>query len=663
MAYEIPPETVQFIDREAEQARIFRAVAEWSGGSRPLCVALRGLGGTGKTELAFRLARTLRERYPDQVLYVDLDDLRRDGVVEVADALGDLLRSLGVGRDWMGQTFKARCKQYWTQTDGKRLIVVIDNARYGSEVVPLLPASGAGLAIVTSHGPLYDLEDGAAVDVVLDPLDDRYAMELLRRAVDDARLVAEPDAAASLLRLCSGLPAALHVAARWLRKHRRRSLSHLLADLTTELHGKGLPMVERVWDAAYRGLGPGAARLYRLLAVVPGPSFTPAVAAAALGCDRDGADAALEELEAAGLLDDRDVLNTKDDRKRLPELLRAHAARRAREDGGDEERAEARQRIVRWYVRQAQRADAVVAGGRMTFATLFPAVDGVPDVPFRNAADDAGRTGSAAGWLHVERHALYACVRLAYAHGLDAEAWALCEPLWTHHLDHPGSAETIEVFRTGVAAAQRAGHLPALVRMRCQLARALWESGRMEEAAREVEQALSAAPSLGESGKERKLRASVVEFRGMLHSAQGDWAAAAPDFEMSCRMHREIANAYGVMLLTYRLGEALAALGDLERAATVLEQAHAEAAGLERERMTARTGFALGGVLHRLGRSAEARRLYTAALTSARRRGSDHDEARILDALAALAEETGNPAEARRHREAAHAIRTRNSAV
>jgi hypothetical protein len=45
-----------------------------------------------------------------------------------------------------------------------RLILVLDNARYASEVLPLLPASGGSLVIVTSHGPLRDLEDGAAPD-------------------------------------------------------------------------------------------------------------------------------------------------------------------------------------------------------------------------------------------------------------------------------------------------------------------------------------------------------------------------------------------------------------------------------------------------------------------------------------------------------------------
>ncbi|MFB6978334.1 tetratricopeptide repeat protein [Streptomyces scopuliridis] len=685
MTYQIPPPVPYFVGRQREQALAATAVAERdgerdserngeregerdgererAGESRPLLFALSALGGTGKTELAFQLARTLRSRHPDGVLYVDLDDFRRGGVVEVGDALGDLLGSLGVEPEWLKPSFKARCKQYWTKTDGTSLVIVVDNARYAAEVVPLLPASGDSVVIATSQGPLYDLEDAAAIDLALPPLDPPDAMALLRSIAGDARLAAEPEAARRLVGLCCGLPAALHVAGRWIRRHRRSPLPRLIDELTAELHGKGIPMVDVLWDAAYRGLGPEAALLYRMLPSIPGTSFTPEAATAILGRGRDTADRALEELESAGLLDTRDVSGTGDDRKRLPELLRAHAGRRAG-DSTEEERAAWRLRIVRWFLRQAQRADRYAAGTRMTFADLVDPIPGAPDVPFGDgedvAANAAARKEQAFRWLESERHALYASVDLSYARGCDTEAAAFGEPLWTHYLDHPHYADGIEAFRTALAAAQRAGHIPLIVRLRCQLARPLWKQGEFAEAEHELAQALSASGSLGESDRYRKLGASVVEFHGMLRSARGDWAAAAADFEASREVHRAIGNEYGAMLQTYRLGEAVAELGQLERAAGLLEEAHTEAGRLGRERLTARTGFALGGVLHRLGRGGAARELYIAALDSARERGADHDEARILDALAVLAEEEGRTAEARGHREEARVIRERN---
>ncbi|PAZ17262.1 hypothetical protein CLM62_03125 [Streptomyces sp. SA15] len=291
---------------------------------------------------------------------------------------------------------------------------------------------------------------------------------------------------------------------------------------------------------------------------------------------------------------------------------------------------------------------------------------GTLDVLFERPGD-APHVGKrrAHRWLESERHALFACVRIAHAVGVEGEwgtdeAWALCEPLWTHFLDHPHYADHIDAFRTGVAAAQRAGDVRAVIRMRCQLARPLWEQGDFEASDRELSHALRAVEAaLGKSKDERKLAASAREFRGMLRAAQGDWASAAADFEASRAEHAGIGNAYGVTLQTYRLGEALAHLGELERAAELLARARVEFEEGGRIRLTARAEYALGGVLARLGRADEARELYLTALAGSRGRGGSRDEARVLEALAELAAGESRAAEAEEHRAAARAVRER----
>ncbi|MFF4175619.1 tetratricopeptide repeat protein [Streptomyces sp. NPDC001750] len=237
---------------------------------------------------------------------------------------------------------------------------------------------------------------------------------------------------------------------------------------------------------------------------------------------------------------------------------------------------------------------------------------------------------------------------------------ALCEPVWTYALDHPHQSDVTEVFRLGAASAVRSGNAAWVVRMRCQLARPLWESERLDESGREIAGALAAVDLLGPSVRDRKLHASAIEFRGMLNSARGDWNAAIGDFARSRELHRMIPNPYGVLLQTYRMGQASAELGDLEEAERLLTEAHDAAVADHRERMTARTGFVLGGVLRRLGRTDEARRLYGEALARARERGSEFEQVRVLDAFAELTRDEGRDTEAEEHRAAADAIRNRN---
>ncbi|GLF96561.1 hypothetical protein [Streptomyces yaizuensis] len=655
--FQLPPALGHFEDRRAEQETIERATGAREGRAGPLVVALTGIGGIGKTALGFQVARTLSERFPDGVLYVDLDDLRRDGTVELADAVGELLTGLGVAPDWLEPSFAGRSKQYWTRTRDKRLIVVVDNARYGGEAAPLLPASAGSLAIVTSQGVLYDLDGVAAVEVPVNPLAVDDAVRLLGHIVDDPRFSAEPEAVVELARTCGGLPAALQVAGQWVRKYRRRSLSRLVAELTEELHERGIPVVEAVWDAAYAGLGQRTARLYRLLPQYPAPVITAPAAAALLGTGPVGAGDALEELETAGLLESRP------EGHRMHDLLRGHADRRARQaDPEGTDRAAARRGLIRWYRRQAARADHLAAGPRMTFADVVPPLGDVPDIDFTGKAQ-------ALRWLESQRLALYGCVRLAFDSGRYEDAWALCEPLWTHFLDHRHYADVMDAFRTGVAAADRLEQLPAMVRMRCQLARPLWEQERYDEAEELLRQAVGASGALGESTGETKLKASAVEFSGLLKSARRDWAGAAADFEASRRIHERIGNAYGVLLQTYLLGRTALNRGDAGAAVALLAEAHGMAGAQGRERMTARSGFELARALRGAGRAAEAGGLMRAALESARARGSAFDEVRVLNELAALAAESGDagdPAgaeEAEAYREAARSLALRSGAL
>jgi tetratricopeptide (TPR) repeat protein len=457
------------------------------------------------------------------------------------------------------------------------------------------------------------------------------------------------------------------VAGSWIREHQLRPLPRLLEDIRSQLADSGVPVVEQVWDAVCNGLPENAGLLYRLLGEHPGPTFSRASATALIGLGPEMCDEALEHLGRAGLVDLRAALQDRGAAMRMPELLRAHARRRARQDLDPGVIELAQTRVLRWLTRQGQRADLFAAGERLIVGQAIGPMPGAPDLPLEDPREAVGeeraeRALRAGRWLNEERHTLFACVRLAHARAQYPLVVALCEPVWTYALDYPHQSDVVEVFRLGVDSAVRAQDVSGMVRMRCQLARWLWEAGRTGEAGAELGNAVAALTMLGNTDKDTKLRASAIEFRGMFRSMQGDWVSAAADFVRSRELHTSISNSYGVMLQTYRLGQAQAKLGDNEAALDLLTDAHDKATALGRERVAARTGFALGHVLRACGRAAEARRFYQEALDGARRRCSGFDEARALDALAELADEQGHADEAERHRSSSAVIRRRNGA-
>jgi hypothetical protein len=106
-------------------------------------------------------------------------------------------------------------------------------------------------------------------------------VELLRRILGERRADAEADAVARVAELCGRLPLALRVAGNWLTVRSGWNVEHLVRRLADEERRLGVLAagdlrVEAAFELSYRQLTAQAARMLRLLSLVPGPDMTAA---------------------------------------------------------------------------------------------------------------------------------------------------------------------------------------------------------------------------------------------------------------------------------------------------------------------------------------------------------------------------------------------------
>ena len=266
------------------------AGADDSGAVRIALVA--GSGGLGKTSLAVHAAHRVRGSFPDGQLYVDLLGATAHPLPPV-DVLARFLRDLGVdGRD-MPADDDERAARYRTVMAGRRMLVVLDNARDAAQVRPLLPGAASCAVLITTRSRMPDLASTRMVD--LNVLDDDEALTLFTRVVGDERAAAEPEATAELLLACAGLPLAIRICAARLATRSGwtiRTMANRLRDEHRRLDELrvGDLAVRASFQVSFASLpasaqpdGIALADAFRLLGLWHGPSISSAAAAALFG--------------------------------------------------------------------------------------------------------------------------------------------------------------------------------------------------------------------------------------------------------------------------------------------------------------------------------------------------------------------------------------------
>jgi DNA-binding SARP family transcriptional activator len=297
----LPRDVAHFVGRDKVMASMEEVLR---GPGSGVVVAINGGAGAGKTALAIHCARRLAEHFADGRILVCLrtaGGLRRP----VADVLGDLLRKLGcAGALPSGQEERAALVR--EAVAGRRMLLILDDAVDESQVGPILAATGDASAVVTCRRHLAALD--SVLDLALPALAGSEALELLSRLVGRERVAAEPAEAVQLVEACGGLPLAVRIVGSRLAGLGHLSLARFggrLADedrLLDELVAGDMQVRSRL-EAAYQDLTPaGRATLCRL-AALPIGTFTAAAVADTLGMTSARAEAAIEQLIEAHVVD------------------------------------------------------------------------------------------------------------------------------------------------------------------------------------------------------------------------------------------------------------------------------------------------------------------------------------------------------------------------
>lgn len=270
----------------------------------PFTAVISGQPGVGKSALAGQVAHATRAAFPDGTLHAELRGTD-DSPALPAAVLRTFLVALGVPADLVPVGLEDRISLYRSLLTGRRVLVVLDDARDSAQVRPLLPGDPGCAALVTGRYRLADLV--GALPLELDGLSAAEAELLLRRLVGTTRVAADPQAATQVVAACGRLPLALRICAARLGARPGWSIRHLadrLADqlmLLNELRVGSLDIRASV-EPSYRALEPAAARAFRLLATATDGPLSTVQAAQALHLPLPAAEHLLERLVDAHLL-------------------------------------------------------------------------------------------------------------------------------------------------------------------------------------------------------------------------------------------------------------------------------------------------------------------------------------------------------------------------
>lgn len=622
---QLPMDVRTLTGRHTELARldgIVDVTGEFNGVA--IC-ALWGTAGVGKTALAVHWAHRMAARFPDGQLYVNLRGFALGtNPVSPAAAIRGFLDALQVPPQRIPANLDAQAALYRSLIAGRRVLVVLDNARDAEQVRPLLPGSSGSVVLITSRHQLRGLVVGeGAQPLPVGELSPDGARALLASRLGTERVAAEPAAVEGIITRCAGLPLALAIVAARAATHPHLTLGVLAAELDQAcgsldaFTSQDLATdVRAVFSWTYHTLTPGAARLFRLLGLHPGPDVSLPAAAHLAGVRLDEARALLDELTRTHMLTEH-----KPGRFTFHDLLRAYATELAMEVDPPGPRRSAIRRIFEYYLHNAY-SRAVLLEPHDATVTLDPACTKVELEPVNDVQQ-------ALAWFAAEHAILLAVIRQADEAGINAELWKLAHAL-VGYLNRRGHwRDQVTVQRTALDTALQLNDRVGQAYAHRGLGLAFAWLGQYDEAYARCRASLDLFEEIGGFGEQALAHlgmARVFERQGRHGEALRHDQAALTLSQITGDWPGQASSLNNVGWSHAMLGDYAQALEYCERALLLsrdIDDLHGQAAILD----------SLGYIHHHLGYRAQAIECYRQAIERNLEAGSRYGQAESLDHL------------------------------
>lgn len=203
-----------FVGREQEIAALTTALTNAGSNAAVIC-GIRGMGGIGKTELAYKVADEVKDTFPDGLIVVDMFGISANPRTRKS-ALQHVIRSFKEDQQvQLPDDLPSLIPLYRSYLNGKRVLVIADDARDKKQVRDLKPPIGCALLITSRQKFLLDgMNHTHACNLDTLPPDDAAAL-----LCDICPRIGEH--APALATLCDYLPLALRVSGDLLANHDR----------------------------------------------------------------------------------------------------------------------------------------------------------------------------------------------------------------------------------------------------------------------------------------------------------------------------------------------------------------------------------------------------------------------------------------------------------